>query len=320
MNPLVAITISAIVAGPLIAQDTVFLTSGEKRFGRIQRLDSGFFRIEVPLIRRDHHSPPPSHPVTASISLPRNNVSHVEFGIADQLEADLRSGRLPAPLSELWPFWKPFLPIPRSPAAAVGNAFARHLLRKPATRTEALELFILIEKEAWSEEESSAARRGRLEALILLGRAEEAHEEAAQLARITEDPSLLLQANQILGRASESELRKLESEHPRWIEDPHVSPRRMELFHRALDHYLYPALFFGSRTQEAASGLAAALALYREEPDTAAAVEIARDLTTMYPDSPEAGSAQQWLDSLDPELLEPHPENEYQQNEQAHPT
>lgn len=312
MNParlLPACLIAALLAPAAFARDVLFLANGETRAGMIQSIDDRFFRVQVDLPPRPG-APESTGIVTAIVSIPRKDVTAIEFSPASSSSALL--ARIPlddaAALTVLWKSWEPYLPIPKSPAGAVANALAAALLAK-GKAPEALELSRRIEKEAWSEIDRTSARRTRLRAMIAGGSAAAAQAEAREFARLTEDPALLIEAKHILAVAADESLRQLVKDNPRWQEDIHVIPERNRLYHEALDEYLHPYLFFGSEEAAAARGLWAAARLYEFCGDDRLAVECARDVAALYPDTPESAEATAFLKSREtaPRKKEPAP-------------
>lgn len=285
----------------LSAQDVLFLQSGEKRSGRLSGLDTLQFRLQVPL------PPPPgatpeTPPVFASVSIARKDVEHIEFAPDPAREAIL-GAVTPPPLADLEAAWtkaEPWLSVPRSPTARIGNLLGSQLLQggDPAQAARALELFKKIEETAWDPGDKLAARQGRLRAMVATGRAKEAVQEAVELAGITENPVVLIEAKYILATAAEDSLRKLLRENPRWEEDIYVIPERHRLYNEALDLYLYPSLFVGSETEPAARGLWGAAGIYQLAGESQKALECARDIITIYPGTKFAKPAAEFITSL----------------------
>jgi tetratricopeptide (TPR) repeat protein len=175
--------------------------------------------------------------------------------------------------------------------------------KDPTKATQALELFNRIEAKSWRDEDKARAKQGRLRAMLALGRAEEAVEQAQKLAEQSEDHEILIEAKNIMAQAAEKDLRNFLEENPRWEMDSNVIEERHRLYNRVLELYLYPALFFGSDAERSACGLWGAAGIYRLSNQTNLAIETARDIVTLYPDSPEATPAKQYLASLKPEEL-----------------
>lgn len=291
----------------LKAQDTLFMNSGERRVGKIMALDPAVYRLQVPLASR-----PGEAPILATVTIPRADVQSIEF-FEDPATSKLFSeSALLTEVQAAWQKWEPFLNIPKSPAGRIGNVYGDLLLRSgtDANARTALDLFTLIEQTAWAEDARMQAKQGRLRAMIATGNAAAAVNDALALAKISEDPAVLVEAKYILAEAADKGLRKLLEENPRWEEDIFVIPERHRLYNEALDEYLYPYLFFGSKTEEAARGLWGVIGVYQFTGELPAALECARDLLRLYPKSKYASRAKAFVDSLPKSLLEEDPEKE----------
>lgn len=301
-----------IVVGSVLAQtgdvaDTMFMkdAAGTRRVGHIAGIDANSFKVEVTLAAGG---------AKATVGVPRAQVSRVEFApnpARDRLLASPIAANAAA-LGLEWRRWQPFLGVPRSPAAAVGNACAAALLTSgdPKQSERALELFKAIEQNAWNGADKAAAKQGRLRALVATGHAADAVAEATALAKDSEDPSVLIEAKFILAEATQAKLRKLVEDNPRWTEDPIVRPERDRLYNEALDLYLHPYLFLGSETDAASRGLWGAVQIYRFGGDNENAIESARDLTTLYTGTRYAALARNYLGGLPDALKKQDAENE----------
>ncbi len=273
--------------------DTIFLRDGQRRAGRVTKLDAESFTFEVPLVAGQP---------AAIVSIPRSRVSQVEFAPNEARELYLQKST-PAQISEIERWFrqqKDFLAIPRSPIGRVGVRLGELRLANGEAES-ALALFQEIERASWSEDDRFKARQGRLRAMIAIGRATEAIEEARDLAKSSTAPEILIEANFILAQAADKELRKLTEENPRWMEDDRIRPKRDRLYHQAVDHYLHPYLFFGSRAEPSARSLWELVQLYEFVNDHQIAIETARDLIALYPEAEPAAEAQRWMAALPPE-------------------
>lgn len=300
-----------LILAPLaLARDVLTMKNGDTLVGDLVSFENGTVRVEFTI-----ESPVPGAPAgRASTSRPLVDIESIEFGQDPDREAKL-SQATPSNPHMLEPEWlrlRKWLSIPRSPSGSVGNAYATLLLGhgSPENAARALEIFSLVEAEAWSEDDRNKAAQGRLRAMVRTGRASEAIDEAERLAEQTEDPEILIEAYHIMAQATERDYRAFLEENPRWDIDPLVIDKRHDLHSKALRLYLYPALFHGSDTERAARGLDGALSIHRLAGDRTLAVETARDITTLYPDTTEASKAQEYLASLPPEILENDPEKE----------
>jgi len=307
---------AGIFAGSLQARDTLFFDDGKTRVGKILSVDEKSFRLEVPLAGSANGTV-----VTATVTIPRANVVQIEFGPDETRERKLRQASASnlEEIAALWKQWEPFLGIPKSPAGVIGNAYGNLLLQ---TRTEAnaqtaLTLFTRIESSSWALDARGLAKQGRLRAMIATGNAAAAVKDALEIAKITEDPAVLVEAKYLLAGASDQELRTLLLENPRWEEDIYVIPERHRLYNEALDDYLFPYLFFGSESEAAARGLWGATGVYELVGELDKARETSRDLLRIYPKSPYATKAKDLLEKLPQALRDEDPEKEAR--EEDHP-
>ncbi|MDF1826117.1 MAG: hypothetical protein P1U68_15835 [Verrucomicrobiales bacterium] len=275
------------------AQDFVHLKTGESTACEIEAITDKVLILRLPGV---------GGAGSAKRTLKMDRVDFIEFGYESGEEAVFKKlDRISAPILETWwVFHLAHLHRPRSRAAAYGIALGDALLREsPGTSGEkALTLFDRVIKEAWAEEDKSAARRGRLRALIAMGNFDTAVVEAELLASESEDPDMLLEVKYLLAAADFERLKALQEEHPKWMEDDEVRPERNEIYHRIIDQYLWPHLFHATRAEEAARGLLAAGDVYA----FAGEVELARaaylDLGELYPESSSQIEAAERLSSL----------------------
>lgn len=299
------------------AEDVLFLRTGEKRAGRLSGLDAQSFRLGVPLPPQPG-APLNAPPAVASVTISRNDVSHIEFSPDPVQNEKLKSATV-AQIPEIGGIWLkqvPWLDVPRSPAARIGCVYGDLLLKSETAKNagEALTIFRDIEARAWSEEDRMVARQGRLRAMVATGQAKDAVKEALELAEITENPVVLIEAKYILAEADGAALRKLVKDNPRWQEDLLVIPEHARLYHHSLDLYLFPYLFYGSETQPAARGLWGAAEIYDFVGEKASALECARDLLAIYPDTKYAALAAKYIESLPEKLVSHDPEKSARQD------
>lgn len=287
---------AAVLSGAL-AKDTVEFTDGTSRTGRLVGADERVFRLSIP-------PPVPGQPA-ATVSINRADVERIIFGPDADLEAlqnDATIGRT-AFARVLWQGMEPFLSVPESPAAKAGLLYGEILLlsKDPNRHNEAFALFSRIEKEAWDESDRESATRGRLKAMLELGRVDEASREAETLALQAEDPGLLLDTKLLLAETRLAALQELLALNPRWQEDPPVRAKRDELLNEALDLALYPFLFYGTAHEPAAKGLWLAREAYLLAEQPEAAREVATDITAIYPQTRYAAPAREALQKEEPE-------------------
>lgn len=305
------VVVFALSASILGAQDVVTLRNGVKRTGKIAGLDAAMLKIQVPL---PVESEIRTATVFASVSIPRIDIVSIEFAPDPAIEALLKARSLsrPAELQTAWVTAEPWLGIQKSNAARIGNALAQSLLASgvPSDAAKALEIFRQIESDAWSPEDQMTAKEGRLRALVATGRAGEAVKEAEQIAALTEDPAILMEAKYILAEAAGASLKKLLGDNPRWEEDLNVIPERNRLYHEAVDLCLYPALFGGADADTAARGLWSAVGIYQLVGESPNALECARDIAAIYPGTKYAAFAKDFVASLPANLTSVDPEKE----------
>ncbi len=301
---LAAASLQAQTVAPAPGLDTIFLNSGEKRLGRIVGIDATNLKVTVLL-------DPKNPAATASVAVPRKDVDHIEFAPDEARDKRLHDAT-PAQINDiarLWQIWQPYLSVPKSPAAAVGLVYGDLLLRsdKPELALQALDLFKLIETSSWNDDAKPQAGRGRLRAMIATGQPGKAIDEARKLAKVSEDPAVLVEAKFILAEASNSAYRKLVEDNPRWQIDRNIQPERNRLYNESLELYLFPYLFFGSEIEPASRGLWGAIGVYEFTGEKKLARETALDLVTLYPGTKYATQAQQYLDK-NPEEAKPSTE------------
>jgi len=278
----------------LSAQDVVFFKTGETLACRIDEVTDNIVNVTL--------AAAPGAAGTARRTLETARIDRLEWEFKPGEEA-LFAKRHEASSVELKPWWDAWfahLHRPRSRSAAWGLAYGEALLREDPVSgpARALSLFDHLIAKAWSPGDVAAAKQGRLRTLIAKGDLATATGEARLLARETEDPALLIEVEHLLALADFQALRNLEEEHPRWIEDEEVRPKRNELFHRALDQFLKPHLFHATREEAAARGLfsAAELLLFAGEREEAKARW--EDLLKLYPGTSHAAGAAERLESL----------------------
>lgn len=287
----------SVVASTVVAQDVIELGDGTMRPGKVVGADANVYRLRVP-------PPVPGRP-PAIVSINRADAERIIFGPDADLETLTRNpviGRT-AFARALWQRMEPFLAVPESPAAKAGLVYGGILLlsQDPVRHNEALELFRRIEAEAWDEPDREAAVRGRLKAMLALGQIDEASREAETLTLESDDPGLLLETKLLLAETRLAALQELLEENPRWEEDPPVRAQRDKLLNEAIDLALYPFLFHGTWHEQSARGLWLAREAYLLADQSAAAREVATDITTLYPETLYAVPAREALQKEKPE-------------------
>jgi len=285
----------ALLATPARARDVVHLKSGESTPCEIEAVTDNI--ITFSLLTGGGSSGG-----SARRTLSMDRVDYIEFGFEPgEEEVYRRRGELDVETLEKW--WNEHfahLDRPRSRTADYGVALGNALLREDPDHSaqRALALFERIAERAWSDHDRADAQRGRLNALMTLGRLDEARREAALLADRTEDPALLIEVRHLQARADFEELKALEEKHPRWEVDDEVRPEREALYHRILDRFLWPHLFHATREDAAARGLLAAGRVHEFAGETGQAIARYTDLRRLYPGAPAAEEAGRRLERL----------------------
>ncbi len=269
------------------AEDVVHLNDGKILRGKILRLATPLVTMELQL---------PGGVGSAKRDFDPSLIKFIDFapfpGEAEALaQAATAEGQ-----KRLWEIWQEKsinLKWAQNNSGQLGLTLAQQLLkqRDPFILERALRIFIQVEADDWDEERKAEAKKGRLRALIALKRVDEAITEARALANDSEDPSLLLEARQVLAIADFERLKLFEKDHPRWMDDDDLTDERTRLYHDVLDQFLHAPLFHGSVDDKAAEALwnVVELHLFAKEPILAA--QRASDLLKLYPSSPYAEKA-----------------------------
>jgi hypothetical protein len=253
-------------------------------------IETLFLRLEVELA---------ADQPKATLSLPLVDVDHVDFGETEAVEKYLGKATRAQLLQidKLWKQRESLLGLSSSTAGALALKTADLLLESTLESDHrlALDLYTRIERDDWNADRQAKAKEGRLRAMVTMGRAAEAVAEAKRLALYSEDPELLIEAKYVLAQASMNSLRQLLEENPRWEEDDLVRPERDRLYGETLDLFLFPYLFHGSQTDEAARGLWGAVETFVLAGETDAALARARDLVALYPGTRYATEAETFI-------------------------
>lgn len=206
-----------------------------------------------------------------------------------------RSGSDSAPLLRvLWSVRAASLGMDGSQVADVGLALARalRLSKDPSAWDEAVSVLDRIESKEPAAHRKEAARIER-QSLVLTralagGDPADADKLAWQATERDDNPDAMLMAVAWLADRHFDELKKLEENHPRWMEDDEVRPLRLRFHHLALDFALYPSLFLGARVEESAAGLKKAWQVYQHTGEQERALHVLEDLAALYPESAAA--------------------------------
>lgn len=274
-----------------MAQDKVLVKDGTVRECKVLGIEGDLIRVLLPPLVPGQSG--------AKTGLRCADVTKIIFGpdaILEALEQSPSAASIPGARAH-WLSVEPFLGIPESHAGRVACAYGDALLLSGdvAKYEEALLLFRRVEAESWSQADRSRAARGRLAAMLKLGKIEDASREAEEMAKTAQDPGLLIQAKLLLARTHLASLRRLLEDNPRWDQDPPVRAERETLRNEGLDLALYPFLFHGTARPEAAEGLWIAHELHEASGDHRLSAETCRDITAIYPETPYAARAKEFL-------------------------
>lgn len=289
MKPLALLAALALPAVSARAEDVLYLKDGTRVRCEIVAITDNIltYKTTIDLGGGRLGSSQPTIPTPA--------VDYIEFGpLPGETELMAAPDRAdPKALQALWDEKAKHLHRPRSNAGAIGLAYADRLLAQPEKFQWdfALSIYDRLLERDWDPERRKAARTGRLRALIRAGDLGQATAEARQLAAETDDPAMLIEARHALALADFETLKKLEADHPKWIEDETVRPERERLYHAVIDAFLWPYLFHGTLENLAARGLAAAAEAHRFAGRPGEADACLRDLAALYPHTPAAATA-----------------------------
>lgn len=285
----------ALLGGLGFADDAIHLKQGDPLEGEILTIDDEKLTLKITIELA------PGQFGSRTVTVPAVAIDFIEFEplageteiLADPVAADL------AELQALWNAKRIHLHRSRSNSGLVAMAFAERLLESEneIRIQEAKELFEKVESDDWNRDNERLAKQGRLRALIALGQIKEAIVEATKMAEESEDPKALIEAKFVLGVAAFDQLKSIEDEHPKWMEDEEVRPGRNEHFNSALDLFLFPYLFYGSEEEASARGLWNAAEVYLFAKDQPNALRCAEDIVRLYPNTRFQTRAQQLLTS-----------------------
>ena len=277
--------------GTAFSQDEIHLKNGESAEVKVEAVTENIVTFIIDS---------PRGPSKRTIQ--RDTVDYILWGFAEGEEA-VFSNLESAPREVVEKWWNesfPHLHRPRSRTARYGMAFADRLLEteRESDWKRGLGIFDRIIEQAWSQEDKNLAKQGRLRSLIRLGEWDQAKSEAEVLTQKTEDPKLLIEVRYLMAAADFDRLKKLEEENPKWEEDDEVYPLRNDLFHDAVDQFLWPFLFYGTREEAAVRGLLAAAEVYDFAGETERASASLNDAIHLYPATEGASKARDRLATL----------------------
>ncbi|MFK5921692.1 MAG: hypothetical protein QM496_05890 [Verrucomicrobiota bacterium] len=235
-------------------------------------------------------------------SFPLSKVDYIDF-FQSEKEAELLKQKSPfnrLVLQKIWNAKGGYLDQPRSNAGQIGLLYALALKSEDSVYfwTQAMELYTLIEDKAWDEAVRDKARLGKIRVLVLQGKIAGAIHSAENIIVENTSGSMIVEANLLLAEIKFRQLRELQKENPVWYEDDELKPVRDQLYHQALDHYLTPYLFHGTREDAAVRGLMGSAALYDFVEDWKRSKEVLQDVLQIYALSPMGAQAKRKLEVI----------------------
>jgi len=233
--------------------------------------------------------------------IPDTAIRLIDYAPNDAEAKIIASGDAKA-LRDLWRDKEKLLMRPNSNAGEVALALAESLIKLNATSTKksALDLFSSVESDDWNRKRQITAKRGRLRTLIALGDIDSVIQEATEIAEVTEDPDLLLDARHVLAVTEFQKLEKLIDDNPKWREDDEVMEEIRNLYNRTANSFLEPYLFYGSNQDAAARGLIHAARTHKLAGNPAEAKACAEDILKLYKNTSAADAAQELITELEP--------------------
>lgn len=291
VGPMLILTLLLGLLPPAPAQDTVILKNGRKAECQVVDFTDSAVKIR--------YQPAPGA-AAQERPVPLAEVDFVELApLPGEVEAMAQaiSGGQPGPLLSFWAKRQIWLDRPRTNGGEIGLVYAE-LLTRTATQDRmerALKIYARIEASDWSAERRGRAQAGRLRVMLRQGRTAEVRPQAEALLEKTGDPRVLIELRHVMAEASAASLAHLEKDHPRWEQEDERVPEHHQFLNDAVEGYLYPHLFHGAEEDLAARGLWAASRLSEQQKNLEQAQDWAMDLTALYPGTPEASAARDWL-------------------------
>ncbi len=297
MRFLVPLFAASIVLTSLHADDEIHLKNGESAEVKLEAVTENIVTFIIDS---------PRGPSKRTIQLDTVDFILWGYGVGEEsVFSNLESASREV-VEKLWNEYFPHLHRPRSRTARYGIVFADRLLETEREQDwkRGLGIFDRIIEKAWSGDDKDSAKQGRLRALIRLGQWEQAKSEAELLTSKTEDPKLLIEVRYLMASADFDRLRKLEEDNPRWLEDDEVYPVRNDLYHSAIDQFLWPFLFYGTREEAAVRGLVAVADVYQFAGEKGRASASLNDAIQLYPATEAAEAAREKLAELSTNEIE----------------
>lgn len=239
---------------------------------------------------------------SAEIPYALSNVEKIIFQDGVELEKLLSSTNLEQldAVQKLWEKRKPYLTLPESNSGTIGLHYVRMLLDKKTKKAaqEALEIANQINQGDWLISRKSDAQRLRLTALAASGKVEQALAEAETMQQATgadEEGLSLARVQAQLTQASLTEIKltELEKDWPKWNLMPEKRKLRTELLNKALDGYVFTAVFHPELKSKAAEGLWSAIELYQRIGRPSEALVLVNEILVWFPDTEYKGKAEE---------------------------
>jgi hypothetical protein len=298
----ILLSLSLGLALPAMAQDVIHFKNGSPP------LQGQVLLMAVDLVKMKIIIESAQGTASAERSFNQSEIDHIDFAVPKELET-LLSKPTSAAIPKLMVSWnevRSHCGRPEHYAVRVGMTLADLSLRPhreavvstllaKAEVERALGIYTHLEKSAWSPSVRQAARRGRLRAWLCQGKHQEAEAEAKRMASDEEDPGLLIEARLIMAFSLETKLNEFLKTHPRWQQDDEARPQRDQLYHEAVDAYLWPSLFHGTEVEPAARGLLKAAQLQHAAGDATPARACLEDILSIYAQTTAAEPARKLL-------------------------
>ena len=232
------------------------------------------------------------------VPIPLDQIERIDFDETPSIKALLARTEPPSieQLRTLWRQQKPLLPLRGSSAGDVGIALGKASLTSSdaAILGEARTALEDVRKSDWNEANRTPAFDLDLQILIAKGRTDEARKVAEDGLK-SSDPVLRVIASYVLAKACIAEYKVFLADNPRWDLDPLMQPRRNQLYQQVFDYLLIPYLDYGNQPDAAARSIWEMVQFYDFNGERELAVSAAQDITAIYPATPYAKSAAEFI-------------------------
>lgn len=288
------------------AEQWQLLVKGRPEADEIQWKDPARGALKVRIVQATGRNLTVEKTLPAGVTsreIPLSELARISFALTPR-EASLHREPTAASVPALRVYWetrRSTVEVPGSNAPQTGLALAKALRVSGETRDldEADRVLddILAHDNQKPRIELARAEQMTVEFTRLLksGKIEEADRCAWKITEAPDNPDGMLLATAFLAERHFSQLKEIEKDNPRWMDDEEVRPVRSRTYQLALDFSLYPSLFLGSRAEEAANGLGRAARIYQFTGETSRMKGALEDLAALYP---ESGAAKETADQL----------------------